>query len=611
MLFSLVLAAFLAQSVAQYLPLDNDYLFGKSINPFACGSTFSFVTDAIELTHGDCIRPYNGNQRIVPDELCSSYSGAQDTAVHFGFFHGHTMEDLSVYYSQNIEMDLSISLIGGASVDLFQAGAFQASLESQFSYQQFQTKGINAFIGTARTSCYSVRFSDLYPMKPSYEFKKRIQSAPLKYDSAWYVAAIKNGTGLHIITSAEFGGAFNELAFAGEETVATSFSSEQDLEISCEANMWYTSCSYTDEEQLSASSKDYLHIMGANYNNHYIGKAPHSSDEKQYNTDVCSDPQPSRVQLTPIPYLLTAPEAPEQFGLSAEDLFTIASNFIQGANDYCTMETCYRTPKPVDPVWEEEVTVSSGKTAQLMKANESVCVLTQVKSTSFDFCDLYIKNGTPGDVNYYWYITASNDAATVCSARCSSKVTWASMVGAETNDKIASSFHSYSIAKPKGTKGTFVLPLTSTVDSFCIVGRVENEVGCGDSCRAYPEEGVWKLMLDTGNPWDKDHQDINGANRRCDALCLDVKTPPKELMAAQVDSTMAMKPLTLANESVCVCEMIQGVCSTGERGKGGSIHLKIQEIPGAEGQWWTAEGTTASGTDKCHGSCRAVCYALN
>lgn len=610
--FFLVLAWFLGSVTARTMPLTNVYLMGKGINVFACASTLAYVSDVIELTAGTCIRSYNNAQYVVPDELCSSFNGAGDSAVHFGYFQGRTMDDMSVCYREDIEFDLGISLAGGATCDLLQVGALSASSESQYSYEHFQSKDANAFIGTAKTSCYSVSYSDLLTMNPAAEFKQRIQSAPLKYDPSYYVSVIKNGTGSHIPLSATYGAKFNEIGFAGAATMANSFSTEQDLEVSCEANMWYTSCSYTDEAQLNADAQNYLHIVGASYNNHYVGPAPHNSDEQQYNIDACNNPQLMHVQLYPIPYYLTRNETAALLGMSMDDLLIIAQNYIQGMNDYCKYETCYRTPEPIDPVWEDEVTVSNGQTKQLMKANEGYCFLTQVKSTSFDKCTIYKNNETVGDANFYWYVKSSADPNTVCSARCSSKVSWAGNLNAKTDEEILAAFRGYTISKPQGTKGTTTLTLSSesAQTSFCTVKTVQNEVGCYDYCRVSISGASWVLTQYTDNPWDSKHQDLNSANRVCEAQCIDVTATPKLVYTATVDSTQGVKPLTLANETICVCEQIQGVCSTGEQGKGGSIHLKIQEVAGAEGDYWTIEGTTAVGTDKCHGTCVAKCYSL-
>lgn len=594
------------------VPLINVYLMGKGINIFESASTLAYVSDVIELTGGTCIRSYNGAQYIVPDELCSSFTGAGDSAVHFGYFHGRTMDDMSVCYRQDIEFDLGISLIGGASCDLLDAGALTASSESQFSYAHFESKDANAFIGTAKTSCYNVRFSDQLPMKPAAEFKKRIQSAPLKYDRSYYISAIKNGTGSHTFLGADFGGKFNEIGFAGATTMASSFATDQELSVSCEANMWYTSCSYTNEAQLNADAQKYLHIVGANYNNHFVGPAPHLTDEKQYNADVCSNPQPTKVQLYPLPYYLTRNETSVLLEMSTDDLFTIAQNYIQAMNEYCTYETCYRTPKPLDPVWKDEVTVSNGQTKQLMKANEGYCLLTQVKSISFEHCGIYKNNETVGDAAFYWYVKSGSDPNTVCSARCSSKVNWAGNLVAQTNEEILASFRAYRIDKPQGTKGTTTLTLSTegAETSFCTVKTVQNEVGCFDYCRVSISGTSWVLTQYTDNPWDTKHQDLNSAHRVCEAMCIDVIATPKLVYSATVDSTQGLKPLTLANETICVCEQIQGVCSTGEKGKGGSVHLKIQKIKGAVDDYWTVEGTTATGTDKCRGTCFAKCYSL-
>lgn len=597
--------------MAQYMPLDNVYLIGKSVNIFKTASTISYVIDAIELTYGSCVRPYNGKQVLVPDELCSSFTGAEDTAVHFGYFHGMGMQDMSVYYRQSVEFSLGISLVGGASVDLLDAGAFTASFESEFSYEHFQSADANVFIGSARTTCYSVKFTDVLPMKPSNELKQQILSAPLQYDSAFYVPLIDK-IGSHIFLSASAGGSFNEIGFAGGATMANSFATEQDMEVSCQANMWYTSVGYTDEAQLNANAQNYLHIVGANYNNHYVGPAPHSNDQKQYNSDVCSNPQPKGASLLSMPDYLVKNGTAELLGLSSENAATIANNIVQGMNEYCKVNTCYKTPEPVDPIWGDEVSVSAGQTAQLAKANEKVCVLSQVKSTSFQYCRMQVAQKTVGDANWYWYITASSDSHTACSARCSSKVSWAKNLNV-TNDEIPSAIRTYVLEKPV-TKGTFFTTLSAetTEGSFCMVTQVQNEVGCYDQCEVYTsgEGGTWVLKLYTDNPWDSKHQDLNSANRACGAVCFSVTKAPTLLGTLLTDSSHGVVPLTMSDDSICVCSRIQGVCSTGENGKGGSVHLKVQEVAGAEGLYWTVEGSTATGTDKCKGTCLANCYAL-
>jgi hypothetical protein len=94
---------------AQYLPLNNDYLIGKSVNVFASGSALSFVMDAVQLIGGDCTRPYNGKQIMYQKmNFAPVILELKDTAVHVGFFQASTIADLSVYYSQSIEMDLGI-----------------------------------------------------------------------------------------------------------------------------------------------------------------------------------------------------------------------------------------------------------------------------------------------------------------------------------------------------------------------------------------------------------------------------------------------------------------------------------------------------------------------
>jgi hypothetical protein len=608
--FCLVLGLAALVVDSRNMPLPNGYIMGKGVNVFVSATSPAYVADVIELTPGNCFRTYNGAQYVIPEELCSSFVGAEDSAVHFGYFQGTNMDAVSVYYMQDIEFDLGIS-VAGTSCDLLPSGALSASSESQFCSKQFESKDANAFIGTARTSCYSVKYSDQLPMKPTSEFKQRMQSAPLQYDPSYYISAIKNGTGSHLLLSATYGGKFTEVGFAGAATMAQSFSTEQDLEVSCEANMWFTGCSYTDEAQLNADAQTYLHVVGANYDNRYVGPAPHSTDEQQYNTDVCANPQPVHVQLYPIPYYLARNETAELLGMSADDLLLIGQNYVRAMNEYCTYETCYSTPQPTEPVWTDEYTATNGEKKQMVGANEGYCVLTQVKSISFDSCTIYTGSETVGDAGFYWYIKASADPHTVCSARCSSKVSWAGNLQAQTDAEIKAAFRSYRIDKPQGSKGTFSLTLPeSSGTSFCEVKTVQDEVGCYDYCQVTLSGTSWVLKLYTDNPWDDKHQDLNSDHRVCEALCVDVTATPKLVYSLTVDSTQGMKPLTMANETMCLCEEIQGVCSTGQEGYGGSFHLKIQEIAGAVGQYWTVEGTTATGTDKCHGSCHAKCYSL-
>lgn len=314
------------------------------------------------------------------------------------------------------------------------------------------------------------------------------------------------------------------------------------------------------------------------------------------------------MELGPLTDILTASYFPND-----PNILIKATNFLRACSEYCEKtQKCY-TPSPPTPKpkWGDEFTVTNGNTAKLMKASEATCFLTQVYRSTFEACYLFVSNLEIGDPNYYWYIQASSTSNILCSARCSTEITWP-LMNQLPNENVSSSFRSYRLGHPYTYKGTYSLTLEPQASSFCFLNFLQNQVGCSDHGLVYPDSNTsnWILQYSTNNPWNSGHQDLNSMDRVYGAVCLNITSTPVLLLEAELNADQGIVPLMLVDDGVCIFEKIQatGLCNQG--GQGGGVRLKQEEVAGLVGIWWAFEGYSARSDDiRCVGTAHIKCYS--
>jgi hypothetical protein len=462
----------------------------------------------------------------------------------------------------------------------------------------------------AKTKTWSASLSDFMApdemnlIQLDSEFEYSVSKLPVEYVFEDYLPFVEEGT--HYVKRLVMGAKYSCRTFFDNATFASMKSEGMDIDVTAYESTWFHATSHSANIEKSSSVQQYddnaLGIQACTGH----GPLPPSTDPNLWNEVVKTDSYPLEMELQPLTDILTPSFFPND-----PDILVKATNFLRACTEYCEKtEKCYNpSPNPKEK-WGNEYTATDGETVKLMQASEATCILTQVYRTTVEYCNLFISNLEPGDSNYYWYIQASTTSTTLCSARCSTEITWP-LMNQLTNDDVIASARSYRLGHPYTEKGTFSMNLEPQATSFCFLTFVNNQVGCGDHGVVYPDAstGSWVLQYYTGNPWDSKHQDLNAADRNYGSICLNVTSTPNLLLEVEVNADQGIVPVMLVDDGVCIFEKIQGTGLCSQVGQGGGVHLKQEEVAGKEGTWWAFEGYSASYDDiRCVGTAHIKCY---
>ena len=593
-------------------PVNNVYLGFKTVNIFESSShKIAYGIDGLKPTYTrKCIRPYQNENVLIPDQYCDSYKAPADKTVHFSFVHAETADQFAASYSEAMEFDINISLLGGVGVNLFDVGAMTASFENQWAYEYYKDVTLSAFIAAGRTSCYEVAYSDFYSMAHADELKQLIMNAPLTYDAAYYTK-LYSIAGTHVQTSTVFGGATVEVAFAGEKTMEASFQTETSLEVCAQENLWYVSATEKDSIHLSTNAQTYYKIVGSNYNVFYEGTAPTDNDQKKYNADVCIDPQPIKVKITPIAYTLK--NSSNSLQMDQDSLDIIANNMIRGFADYCSYYTCVQNPTPTVKPWESAITVVGNDRKKLIREDEGLCVLSELRKLSYATCYLEIAAHEVGETTRYWYVGGASTNSVICSALCSKSIGgWLKNKGSALNARQYGSVAPGNVYQKPYSKTVIMEPAAT---SHCFLSRIDNENQCDDYCWVHRADGYFKLDIFVAASCHDEKHTNNKGQHGCYAMCVDTTEAVDFYIKMTVTPNDGEVPVALANETYCMINNQQLAGSfNSDVSTGGGCKLEQKLVAGREGVYWVFTAirpTAAIDAGWCYNGCSVMCSKLN
>lgn len=542
---------------------------------------------------------------LLPDAVCTGYQKLYSTTVSSKVDYAYNMNDykLNLYAEGTFAQSVSI---GGYSVDLLDVSV-TASSEFKLSSEFMETHQGVLITSRAYVETYSAELSPyiapnkLNMIKLNKELVMDIQSLPAQFEGneqKYYDFITRWGTHYQ-----------RKIVMGAKYSIKTSFTLDQyyaminegiDVTVAAQESTAFGSTKNKEGGgNESASAQTYDQMGKGNQVTIARGPEPPTGNLNDWYAKASVSPAPLSYHLDPQVDFFTAD------WIDDKEIEVKAVNWVRAVGSYCAATgKCYvPTPPPVK-LWEDEVTVSGGQSKKLTPANDTLCILSQVWRSTFEWCRLHIAANEVGDATSYWYIAASSANTMTCSAICSTpgSVSWVTNANGPTRE--------YNLVKNYKEPGEFTLSLTSeTADkAYCMVSKVQNHVGCGDRCGVSVTNNIYSLLLATGNPWDGKHQSLNAADRACGAICFGISTMPKLLLSESLLATT--KSLILADDAVCVLTLIIGTGACDQRGYGGGCHLTMGEVQGKEGVWWTLHAIT--GTDpayQCRGECAASCFA--